>query len=513
MNAICNLSGEYNMRGKFLAGVLLVLTMLLIGCGKKTEFKPADDSTIEEPTDTPMPEPTPQPITEEYAGRISYVYGNSMVWDVPGKLHFEAIERGTGKDGDWSIPALLLGYEAESTAGEELFRITTEQSTEGVSFTLRIGTMEGLLLTIPAGEAWDFTLYHDGNRYTFVQNGFTLLSIAADAEFMTVMVGSEQNVTAYRYPVRQFAVRPLPQGNIVSAERSRLLPTLQTLTDIYDGKYLGSIVDSVRKNAREEWPADYVQITKERINANGGWTEYNVIYKANTVVVDRTDSSAPSTITEYAFNELSEGIPNVEYYIYEGLSEKLLYTFDGAALDRYRLAIYEEESAELRRMESIGLGKIPLLLEWTDFGFVERGIVEASEEEQEYVRFHYADGTVYGDVWAVYADGTRPVTVYIDRLGAKDCFYADGRIIPGTYPNRELVRRSYDKYGVLTEETNAAGVIRYSYTFSDFAYGGADDTIRHEWQKLMPYLEKADKKPAEEPDDGENEIHEEFLSE
>ena len=49
----------------------------------------------------------------------------------------------------------------------------------------------------------------------------------------------------------------------------------------------------------------------------------------------------------------------------------------------------------------------------------------------------------------------------------------------------------------MVKETRPGYTAAYEYSFSDFAYGGADDTIRHEWQKLMPYLEKAPKETAQ----------------
>ena len=74
-------------------------------------------------------------------------------------------------------------------------------------------------------------------------------------------------------------------------------------------------------------------------------------------------------------------------------------------------------------------------------------------------------------------------------------------------PENALIRYEYDEYGVCVSEQSAQKSISYEYAFTDIAFDGENDTVRHEWRELMPYLENAPKIPPtgkDEPDGGED---------
>ena len=194
---------------------------------------------------------------------------------------------------------------------------------------------------------------------------------------------------------------------------------------------------------------------------------------------------------------MSNGISEVAFF--ENLVDaKPAFTFAVEELDEFRSDIYGNEEREEREEAEFLKGRVPFIIVPTEYGYMERGYKKTGDEREDYIRLCFCDGTVSGSVYAVYQD-MNPVSVRVIRLGASDGrVYADGTIYAlnadstqkASSPRRELHEYTYDRFGVMTKETKPGYTATYEYAFSDFAYGGEDDTIRHEWQKLMPYLEK-----------------------
>jgi len=216
--------------------------------------------------------------------------------------------------------------------------------------------------------------------------------------------------------------------------------------------------------------------------------------------VNRNDSSAPLMVTEYAFETLSEGTPTVEYYTFRDGFDTLAYTFEADELDEYRTRILDSEMAREKAGDAFSDGLLPVTFAATDYGYEERGVLSGSSVR--YIRFYYT-GKVKGSILMKYEQGEFfDLRVYA-LSDAEGNLYADG--VPGADSEESrLILYDYDDYGVCVAERSGAQSIAFEYDFTDIAYDGENDTVRHEWQKLMPYLEAAPKKaPEPEPDDGE----------
>ena len=476
---------------------VIALVLAAAGCGKK-KTKQQKQPVEPTPTEQVTQAPTQEPDTVKQ-GVASFPVSCSAGWVCQGMLSIETKDNLPGAFGNGAtlIKGLLTEYRIENSANTELLRITSNVTEQGIVYMLKIGKYERRLKSITDGDN-TLELFRYEDRYVIRQNGTDLLMVSADAEAMTISANEEEGAWAFRFPVKQNIVSETDASGSLYLGEDTITPKVSGLKDIYDGAYLSVIEDRIRAGAGvKERTADYVQITKKRVTQDGQWTEYNALYQSNTVIVDRADSSAPSRVTEYEFRELSNGISEVAYFTSTTGDEKPDYTFSVEALDEFRTAAFAEEETEERSDKEFRKGRIPFLIIQSSFGFIERGYRKNGEEREDYIRLSFCDGTVAGDVYAVYRDG-EAASVYVDALsGADGRIYADGEILREDRTVRNLREYTYDEYGVMVKETRPGYTAAYEYSFSDFAYGGADDTIRHEWQKLMPYLEKAPKETAQ----------------
>lgn len=481
-------------KGKSRWMLLFLLTALCVsGCGRRAKKPGTKDSPTVTEEATPAYEVPSGPFTEYFAGSIAYIYedSNGRAWLCPGELRFEGGARGKAYGNVWRIAEGFSFYVLENEEGAELFRIERK----GENYILHIGMKEVALPTAASGET-ELTIETGCNRTVFMKNGELMFSLISEIDAMILCIADGDKATAYRFPVTGSVVRPF-QGDVCEKGMEELLPGIRTLEDIYDGSYLaGFVTEVISAVPHEERPADYVQITRERVTANGVWTQYDVLYQANSVLVDRTTSADSTTITEYAFRNLSEGTDSVEYYTYKGAEEQLQYTFSVDQLDTFRSTVYGEEDAGRAKLSDVFHNLQPLLLEKTELGFMEKGTCS----EGRYVRFLYCNGPVFGELLAGYAPDGTPLGVAVKALGeGADRIYAEGTIAVGDKPVRSLTVRSYDSYGALVKEVTADGTVHtIEYEFTDLAFGEADDMVRHEWRSLMPYLEKSPKFSGEE---------------
>ncbi|MBO4324323.1 MAG: hypothetical protein J5845_02825 [Lachnospiraceae bacterium] len=486
-----------------LAGVM-VMALALAGCGKDKQKKA-----------TPTPEPTPdvtvtvtaEPTPETSGTRtpvvsLPVVYGaGDDGWICQGMLTVDTddlLPASFGK-GTEHIAGTLTEYRVQNNANTELFRVTGTVTEQGIVFTLKIGAYERRIKTVAESEEGNtIDVIRFTERMVLRQNGSDLLAFAADADALTVGANGNEGAWAFRFPVQNGIVAETDASGSLYLGEDMLSKKVAGLKDIYDGSYLAKMEDRIRAEAAtEERSADYVQVTKKRVTADGRWTEYNVIYQSNTVIVDRSESGSKQ-VTEYEFRELSNGISEAAYFA-NTVDAKPEYTFAVEELDEFRSEIYGNTEREERDEAEFLRGRIPFIIVPTEYGYMERGYRKDGDTREDYIRLCFCDGTVSGSVYAVYND-TDAVSVRVIRLGAADGrVYADGIIYAfsadssqkAASPRRELHEYTYDRFGVMTKETKPGYSATYEYAFSDFAYGGADDTIRHEWQNLMPYLEKA----------------------
>ena len=490
-------------------GLLLMLLMTFTGCkknsGKKT-VKPTEAVT-EEPT----PEPMHSGVTEEYAGAIRCKdEQGSLVWSCNGAMSFFASEGGIGRGDSWEIKGDLESYTVTNGDGVQLFRIYRETHGNGADaqavYVFETGKTKQEILKLPAGSAEQdgFRIYFLDNRMAFLQNQQTLLIVSMTAKEMTASVPKEDGVVIYRYPVRNFVVNPAEANTeraIVNDSFFDGGPSdMEALVSAYGKQELSGLLDRIRKASYKEWPASYVQITKRKVSEGSRWSEYRASYHEDSVVVNRTDSSAPSVVTEYAFETLSEGTPTVEYYTFQGSFDTLAYTFEADELDEYRTDILEGEMERQKAADAYAEGLLPVAFFATDYGYEEQGVLSGSSVH--YIRYYYTN-PVTGNILMKYEQGEF-FSMRVFGLGdAEGNVYADG--IPGAdAEDSRLILYDYDDYGVCVAERSGARSITYEYDFTDIAYDGENDTVRHEWQQLMPYLEAAPKKVEEtNPDDGE----------
>ncbi|MBQ6104840.1 MAG: hypothetical protein IJL03_02710 [Lachnospiraceae bacterium] len=485
-----------------LAGVM-VLALALAGCGKDKQKKT-----------TPTPEPTPEAtvtvtavptaetdVVKTPVSLLPIIYGTGDDgWICQGMLSVdtESTLPASFGEGTEHIPGTLTEYRVQNNANTELFRVTGTVTEQGIVFTLKIGAYERRIITVTEvedGNAVDVIRFKE--RMVLRQNGSDLLAFSADAEALTIGANSDAGAWAFRFPVQNGIVAETDASGSLYLGEDMISRKVAGLKDIYDGAYLAKVEDKIRKEAApEERPSGYVQVTKKHVTADGRWTEYNVIYQSNTVIADRSESGTKQ-VTEYEFREMSNGISEVAFF--ENLVDaKPAFTFAVEELDEFRSDIYGNEEREEREEAEFLKGRVPFIIVPTEYGYMERGYKKTGDEREDYIRLCFCDGTVSGSVYAVYQD-MDPVSVRVIRLGASDGrVYADGTIYAlnadstqkASSPRRELHEYTYDRFGVMTKETKPGYSATYEYAFSDFAYGGEDDTIRHEWQKLMPYLEK-----------------------
>ncbi|MBO7631239.1 MAG: hypothetical protein J6S78_02785 [Lachnospiraceae bacterium] len=487
--------------------LLLLVVLSAAGCGKKNGKK-TGNKTTETVTETPTPEPTPGVYVEEYAGRIQCAAETGgFLWTCGGKLSVYATGGGNGSGNLWEIRGMLENYTVTNGDGEELFRVAASESGTETAYRLQIGDSFRPLATVPQGVhdntvSTVFQIYSTDNGMLFCQNEKTLFTVFTSSEFLTLSFPDGDDVLAYRFPVEHFNVLAKPEEKVLRVPNSRLQAYLQepekvaSISSVFSVK---TLLEDIRSHKTfQDWPAEYVQITGAKFDRNGKRTEYQASYYTDSVVVNRTESSASSNVTGYMFMNLSEGIPTVDYYIFRGNEDILEYTFETDELDDYRTALLEQELARKKALDTFTAGWIPLTLERKDFGFTERGICG---EFNTYVRFYFTE-SVSGSILAAYADQSGAcVGIWFDRLGdSEGRVYADGRM-SSTDETEGLRRYLYDEYGVLVSEGGPIGATFYEYTFSDYSYGGDDDTVRHEWLKLMPYLEKAPKQKTVPPED------------
>lgn len=467
---------------------IMALVMLVAGCGKKTPQK--SEPVTEVPTEPVTEAPTPE-VKKDKAVSLPISYGQGDGgWICQGMLTLDT-EGGQPSYTDNGVDTFagkILEYRVENSAHKELFRIVSAKSETDYVYTLKIGAYERRLTAVPEGES-TVSLFRYPDRLVIRQNGMDLLNISADAGAMTISNADEkQDVWAFRFPVRNGVVSETDASGLLYLAEDTLTAKITSLRDLYDGAYLYTIEERIRSGVgTKEHDGEYVQVTKKRVIENLASQEYNAIYQSNTVIVDRRTVSGK--VVEYEFRELSNGISSVAYFASTTGDDKPDFLFEVELLDEFRSREYEKEEAEERALASYREGCIPFRIVPTDFGFIERGIKKADETEEDYVRLCFCDGVAEGNVYAIYQNGNA-VSVLVDKLaGADGRLYAKGTITRGDKAVRDLQEFTYDEYGVLVKETRPGYTASYEYAFSDFAYGGADDTIRHEWQKLMPYLE------------------------
>lgn len=484
---------------------LSILMLVLFGCGRNNK-KP-----VTTPTTVPAMEVTPTPFTETkidgkeyYAGSFAYVYpsDNSRAWYCNGTLQLQNNVRGQNSGNVWTAAGSLEEYTVTNAENKELFAVKAESDGNGgKAYVLHVGNLQKTLATVSDGEAC-FEILSWNNRMLFIQNGTSLFAICTEPDRFCICISGDTQAETMVFPVNRFVAEQPETPAFLTADAERLLPSKKSVTDLYDGIFLDNVIKEARSAVYAEWPEDYAQCTElERKDANGR-KSYRAIYQSNTVLVDRTDN-AP--LTEYAFNGLSEGTGNVEYYrySYDGLSDTLCYTFPVEELDRFRTEIFTHDQEILTRKDAVRKELIPFIITRTEDGFMERGICDSGDMKRDYVRFVYQTDTLVGDIVAVYEDETRNTQfVMVDGLGRDSMHvYADGfirRTEEGSI--RELVTRTYDTYGLAVKEEEGNVSVTMKYNFSEFAYGGEDDTVRHEWRKLIPYLENAPKPQTGETD-------------
>ena len=492
-------------------GLLIALLWALTGCGKKNK-KTGPDATVPV-TEEPTPEPF-RDFTEEYAGTVRFVdeQGNT-VWSLYGSMAFTSAVGGIGGGDSWEIYGSLKSYSVKNANGEQLLaiRVSVSGSAEGREYTLQIGSTEQKLSVIKtdvlSSQADRFQIYSVNNRMVFLQNGETLLVITAKPAEMIVAAPDGENTKIYRFPVRNFTVAVTEGQASASVPKGRLLPAIETtdpeeLLSLSGKNSVATLLDTIRKASYREWPASYVQITKEKETVGSRSTEYRASYHEDSVVINRTESSAPSTVTEYAFETLSEGTTTVEYYTFSGSFDKLEYTFEADELDDYRTGILASELARQKAADAYENGLVPVSLTRTSYGYEERGI----SEDGSYIRYYY---TVWasGNILSKYSGDGKLLSMRFYSLGDLDGnVYADGEP-DASEPENVFIRYEYDEYGVCVSEQSSLRNISYEYAFTDIAFDGENDTVRHEWRELMPYLENAPKIPPtgkDEPDGGED---------
>ncbi len=490
-------------------GLLIALLWALTGCGKKNK-KAGPDATVPV-TEEPTPEPF-RDFTEEYAGTVRFVdeQGNT-VWSCGGSMAFTSSAGGIGGGDSWEIYGSLESYTVKNADGRQLFTVRVSGSAEGRVYTLSVGSTEQELSKIQtdvlSSQADRFQIYSVNNRMVFLQNGKTLLVITAKQDEMIVAAPDGENAKVYRFPVRNFTVSETEGKSALSVPKGRLLPAVEStdpeeLLSLSGTHALATLFDTIRKASYREWPASYVQITKKKETAGSRSTEYRASYHEDSVVVNRTDSSAPSTVTEYAFETLSEGTTTVEYYTFSGGFDKLEYTFEADELDDYRTGILASELARQKAADAYENGLISVSLTRTAYGYEERGVAG----DGSYIRYYF---TVWasGSILTKYSGDGKLLSMRFYALSDREGnVYADGDP-EAAEPENALIRYEYDEYGVCVSEQSAQKSISYEYAFTDIAFDGENDTVRHEWRELMPYLENAPKIPPtgkDEPDDGED---------
>ena len=480
---------------------IVLLAAMLIGCGKKEPTKKPTVSVT--PTEPVTAEPTPVPKDEREDKPIlllmpvSYGEGDGG-YICQGTLELETDQNITGLGDGVSdtVSGRLVSYRVQNNANTELFRIIRNEAESEYVYLLKIGAYERRLKSIPKEGVASLEVFHAKERIVITQNKTVLLMISANPEAMVVSADDTEGAWAFRFPVKGGIVSETDASGSFYLGEEQLLLKITELSDIYDGSYPVGVIDTIRAGKTcKEWEADYVQVTKQRIEKDGKRTDCSALYQSNTVIIERVRNDAPGKVTEYDFLELSEGISGVEYFASTS-DEKPAYTFSVEELDTFRAEAYQVEFDREKETAEFLKNRIPFLIIPTEYGFMERGIRVDIEDKKDYIRFAYCDGTVTGDIYAEYLD-EEPVSVRLIGLGCADGrIYADGEILPGTRPDRRLHEYTYDAYGVLVKEKEPGRTVSYEYEFSDYAFGGEDDTVRHEWQKLMPYLGDAPKERA-----------------
>lgn len=462
-----------------------LVAVLVTGCGKKTpkKSKPVTVEPTEQVTETPTPLPKKE---KSVSFPVSYKDG----WICQGMIGLDETGAETVAIGDGAntFAGRITEYRVENSGHKELFRIVSAGKETETEYTLQIGAYERRLAVV-SKENPTVELFRYPERLVIRQNGTTILMISADSEAMTISADENRDVWAFRFPVKNGTVSETDATGLLHLGEDTLTERIHSLKDLYDGSYLSGIEEKIRKaEAPKEHDGEYVQVTKKRVIENGTRSqEYNAIYQSNTVIVDRRNGSG--NVTEYEFRELSNGISSVAYFSTPMNDGREDFLFDVELLDEFRSKEYEREEAEERKAAELKDACIPFRIIPTESGFIERGIKKTGETQQDYIRVCLCDSFVDGNVYGFY-EGGEAVSVFAEGLsGADGRLYAKGEIVREDRAVRSLHEFSYDEYGVLIKETKPGYTASYEYAFSDFAYGGADDTIRHEWQKLMPYLE------------------------
>ena len=486
---------------------LTVLTVLLaVGCGKNKDEKKKKNGNPTEVTETPTEEPTLREYTEYYAGTVNCQSRGAVgkVWSCKGTMTFSSKEGGKGDAGRWEIPGVLTSYVLTASDGSELARISPANEGNSVRYTLLAGGQQKDLGTYSADGT--FTVYSCTNRLFMSVSGEPMLMIAAETDRMVLSFRDGDGYTAFSFAVKQFAVTN--EMKVYHATTGDLAAA-GDIADCLEGEYLKEALREIlTAGAYTEWPTDYLLISGMRIARGNSLKTYTALYRGDSVIVEDGKNGV------FLFGGLSEGTPEVNFYHKAEPEDILERTYASEELDGYRTEIFGEETAAFERDAEYHKGLVPMCFTVTEEGFTEKGINPAQSGSM-YLRLWYAGDRLTGDITARFS-GNRCDSVLVGDL--TDSFgnvlisgdvRRDGKVI------NNLVVRKRDEYGIVVSEERSGQTVTYEYLFSEAAFGGEDDTVRHEWIKLLPYLEANvknvpdtgkddDDQDGEDGEDGEN---------
>ena len=489
--------------------VLLLLTVLAVllaaGCGKNKDTKKKNPDNPGQVTETPTEEPALREYTEYYAGTVNCVNRGAVgkVWTCKGTMTFSSKEGGKGDAGRWEIPGVLTSYVLTAADGSELVRISPSMEGSSVRYTVAAGKEKKDLGTYSADGR--FSVYSCTNRLFLCIGGEPMLMIAAEADQMVLAFRDGDGYSAFAFAVKQFAVtNEMKTYHAATSE----FASAGDITDCLEGETLKEALREILStDSFMERPTDYLLISGMRIARGNSLKSYEALYRGDSVILEDDRNGV------FLFSGLAEGTPLVEYYHKAEPEDILVRTYESDELDGYRTEIFGAETAAFEQETEYRKGLVPMCFTVTEEGFTEKGI-DTTQSGNTYLRFWYAGDKLTGDITARFTGG-RCDSVYVSDL--TDSFgnilisgeaHRDGKVV------NNLVIRKRDEYGIVITEQRNGQTVSYEYLFSEAAFGGEDDTVRHEWIKLLPYLEanvnnppdtgKDDDQDGEDGEDGEN---------
>ena len=484
---------------------LTVLTVLLAaGCGKNKTEKKKNPDNPGEVTETPTEEPVLREYTEYYAGTVNCVNRGAVgkVWSCKGTMTFSSKEGGRGEAGCWEIPGVLTSYVLETSDGTELARISPETEGGSVRYTLAAGGQKKDLGAYSADGK--FTVYSCTNRLFLCVAGEPMLMIAAEADRMILSFRDGDGYTAFAFAVKQFAVTDEMQTYHAATGE---FAAAGDITDCLEGDYIKEALREIlTAGTFMERPTDYLLISGIRIARGNSLKSYSTLYRGDSVIVEDDKNGV------FLFSGLSEGTPEVNFYHKAEPEDILERTYASEELDGYRTEIFAEETAAFEQEAEYRKGLIPMCFTVTAEGFTEKGI-DTAQSGNTYLRFWYSGDTLTGDITARFTGGRCDSVLVSDLTDSFGNVLISGEVHRDGKVVNNLVVRKRDEYGIVVTEVRSGQTVTYEYLFSEAAYGGDDDTIRHEWIKLLPYLEANVNNPPETGEDDENKDGEDVKDE